>query len=432
MVSVLLAACPFTGHLDPTVRLARALVEAGHDVRVLTGSRFRHRVEGAGAQFLPLPDGADLDERRMAEHFPDRAGLRGLAAAKHDMSRIFLDPLPGQLAALDAATAERPVDVVVAEPLFMGALGLLARPRAQRPAVVTLGIMPITLSSRHAPPGGPGLTPIPTPAGQLLHVGLGAALRGLAFRGVQRHAGEMLRRAGVGEPPAFFTEWPRLSEAIVQLSVPSLEFPRPDLEVPVFFVGSLGAGGGRDVELPDWWGDLDGTRPVVHVTQGTAANTDLSQLLLPTAETLADRDVLVVATTGGAPVGDLARRLPSNARVAEFLPYDRLLPRTDVMVTNGGYGGVLQALQHGIPLVVAGAQQDKADIAARVRWSGTGVTTATLTPNRRWIDNAVGKALYDNGIRATASRVGDELKAAPGAAGAVRVVEMVAAAQYLP
>ncbi|BDZ60069.1 hypothetical protein [Barrientosiimonas endolithica] len=75
---------------------------------------------------------------------------------------------------------------------------------------------------------------------------------------------------------------------------------------------------------------------------------------------------------------------------------------------------------------------DKADIAARVRWSGTGVTTATLTPNRRWIDNAVGKALYDNGVRATAARVGDELKAAPGAAGAVRVVEMVAAAQYLP
>ncbi|WP_392424846.1 glycosyltransferase [Barrientosiimonas humi] len=102
------------------------------------------------------------------------------------------------------------------------------------------------------------------------------------------------------------------------------------------------------------------------------------------------------------------------------------------MVTNGGYGGVLKALQHGIPLVVAGAQQDKAEIAARVRWSGTGVTTATLTPNRRWIDNAVGNALYDSGIRATAARVGDELRAAPGAAGAVRVVEMIAAAQYLP
>lgn len=60
-----------------------------------------------------------------------------------------------------------------------------------------------------------------------------------------------------------------------------------------------------------------------------------------------------------------------------------------------------------------------------LRWSGTGVTTATLTPSRRWIDSAVGKALHDNKIRATAARVGEELRAAPGAAGAVRVVEMV-------
>ena len=43
-----------------------------------------------------------------------------------------------------------------------------------------------------------------------------------------------------------------------------------------------------------------------------------------------------------------------------------LLPRTDVLVTNGGYGGVQQALAHGVPLVVAGRTEDKVEVAARV------------------------------------------------------------------
>lgn len=40
------------------------------------------------------------------------------------------------------------------------------------------------------------------------------------------------------------------------------------------------------------------------------------------------------------------------------------------MVSNGGYNGVLIALCNGVPLVVNGAQSDKPEICARVRWSG--------------------------------------------------------------
>jgi UDP:flavonoid glycosyltransferase YjiC (YdhE family) len=33
------------------------------------------------------------------------------------------------------------------------------------------------------------------------------------------------------------------------------------------------------------------------------------------------------------------------------------------MVTNGGYGGVQMALSYGVPLVVAGASEDKPEVA---------------------------------------------------------------------
>ena len=43
--------------------------------------------------------------------------------------------------------------------------------------------------------------------------------------------------------------------------------------------------------------------------------------------------------------------VPSNARIASYLPFEWLLPRVDVLVTNGGYGSVNQAMSFGILLV---------------------------------------------------------------------------------
>ena len=87
-------------------------------------------------------------------------------------------------------------------------------------------------------------------------------------------------------------------------------------------------------------------------------------MIQPTISALADQDLLIVVATGGRPVGELRMALPDNVRVAEMLPYSELLPKTAVMVTNGGYGGVQKALANGVPLVVAGAREDKPEVAA--------------------------------------------------------------------
>ncbi len=88
-------------------------------------------------------------------------------------------------------------------------------------------------------------------------------------------------------------------------------------------------------------------------------------------------------------------RLPDNVRVAEFLPYDQLLPRVDVMVTNGGFGGVQRALAHGLPLVVAGASEDKPEVAARVAWTGAGIDLRRGRPSPNRIRRAVRTVLRE-------------------------------------
>jgi UDP:flavonoid glycosyltransferase YjiC (YdhE family) len=152
---------------------------------------------------------------------------------------------------------------------------------------------------------------------------------------------------------------------------------------------------------------------VVHVTQGTMANVDLGRLMVPTIRGLARDDVLVLASTGGRPVEQLAQQyggpLPGNVRVASFLPYEQLLPRTDVMVTNGGFGGVQQALAYGVPLVVAGSTEDKPEVAARVSWAGAGVNLRTGTPSGSRVRRAVRRVMGQPTYRREAARLQDQI-----------------------
>jgi UDP:flavonoid glycosyltransferase YjiC (YdhE family) len=82
--------------------------------------------------------------------------------------------------------------------------------------------------------------------------------------------------------------------------------------------------------------------------------------------------VLVVAATVLARP-DALGPLPANVRIAPFIPYDAVLPRVDLFLTNGGYVGVNRALSHGVPLVVVVATEDKPEVGARVAQTGVGV-----------------------------------------------------------
>jgi Erythromycin biosynthesis protein CIII-like, C-terminal domain len=167
----------------------------------------------------------------------------------------------------------------------------------------------------------------------------------------------------------------------------------------VHFIGPLFDSGVEEYSPPPWWPELDGERPVVHVTQGTVA-TDADQLLRPTLDALADEDMLVVATTGR----DSADRLgpvPANARVERFIPHVRLLPHVDVMVTNRGFGGISSALGHGVPLVGAGDSQEKPEVLARLAWSGAGINLKTAKPTPNQVGAAVRRVLDTASYRET-------------------------------
>ncbi|WP_264479025.1 glycosyltransferase [Lichenihabitans sp. PAMC28606] len=77
-------------------------------------------------------------------------------------------------------------------------------------------------------------------------------------------------------------------------------------------------------------------------------------------------------------------------------------------MTNGGYGSINQALSFGVPIVAAGLSEDKADVNARVRWSGAGIDLATNDPSSSELKVAVRRLLEDQQYRTGAQRIARE------------------------
>lgn len=432
MASVLVCSSPLVGHVTPMLPVAAGLVARGHDVRFLTGQRYKDDVTKNGATFIPLPTEADFDDRNLDEAFPGRAGLKGPKGIRFDIKEIFMRPGQAQYAAVRAALKERPADAVLAESLFMGAALLLTDPPSSRPAIVNCGIVPLSLASKDTAPYGLGISPTAGPVGRLRNRVLQTLTEKLVFGRVQKYA-DAIALGTTGSPfPAFFMDWPRTADCLVQFTVPEFEYPRSDLPATVHFVGpvSQSAKGAADgfagSSLPDWWEELDAGRPVVHVTQGTVANRDFDDLIRPAIDGLANDDVLVVVSTGGRPAESLTGPLPGNVRVAAYLPYDELLAKTDVFVTNGGYGGVQFALRHGVPLVVAGETEEKTEVCARVAWSGAGINLRTNRAAPDAVAKAVRRVLEDGSYREASSRIGSSIRRSRGVDELAGIVETLA------
>jgi UDP:flavonoid glycosyltransferase YjiC (YdhE family) len=143
--------------------------------------------------------------------------------------------------------------------------------------------------------------------------------------------------------------------------------------------------------------------------------------------------VLVVVTTGSEPVEAVeVPDLPANVRVERFVPDAHLMPKVDLLLTNGGYGSIQIALAHGVPVVAMGSGGDKPEIANRVNWAGVGLGMRVKVPAESQIRDAVRRVLTTSMDRARAEAFRYEMAGLdPAAAGAGLLEELAGAATSL-
>ncbi|KJK45045.1 hypothetical protein UK23_27580 [Lentzea aerocolonigenes] len=372
---ILVASMPFAGHVGAMAAVSHELVQRGHHVIAYTGAKYRHRFEGAEH----LPWTKDFDDAELNKTFPAIGDGKGVKANFANIRDVLVGT--GAAQAKDVLEAE--FDLVVTDHLAFGAA--------------------MAAETRNVPWATVAVTPL------VASRPLVRAVSGLIADGMfNRMRAEVGLAPKKGALEAFYSP-----ELLLAQGTGELETVQPPPQTQ--FVGRL-IGATTRSDVPDWWPELDG-RTVVHVTQGTL-ETGADDLLKPAMKALEEHDALVVVTTGGAPAETLGT-LPDNVRAAEFIPHDLLLPRTDVMITNGGWGGVLAALEAGVPMVVVPGQLDKAQVAKRVARAGAAVTRRNPTKLREAVDQVLEEPRH----RERAQELGRQIKAAGGAAKAADRVE---------
>jgi UDP:flavonoid glycosyltransferase YjiC (YdhE family) len=83
-------------------------------------------------------------------------------------------------------------------------------------------------------------------------------------------------------------------------------------------------------------------------------------------------------------------------------------------------------MSFGIPLVTAGLTEDKADVNARVAWSGVGINLATNEPTPQALCAAVRAVLDTPNYRSRASLMAGEFEAIDTRSEIVRIVDRTA------
>jgi MGT family glycosyltransferase len=410
-MKIVIATTPAPGHVNPMLGIARILVADGHEVVAFTGSAFRDRINSIGAAFRPIPASADQDVVDPFSKYPELKTLPpGLELLRVIKERLFVDHMPMQHESLQQLLREVAADIVMGDDYFLGLLPMLLGPRSKRPPIVCFGTTILHWPREDGAPDFLGLPPAAAPAQREKYAAIAREHERVVNQPIAHRLNQCLEDIGVkslSRPP--FEAMVEFADAYLQLTVPSFEFPRP-APASVQFVGTLPIMPNQ-APLPRWADELDGRRRVVLVSQGTVANHDFNRLVTPALVALADQpDLLVVVTAGGRPVNTIPGPIPANARLASYLPFEWILSKADVFVTNGGYGGVNQAMSFGVPLVCAGLTEDKADVNVRVGWSEVGINLETNAPTPQVLRDAVRTVLDTDRYRLRASLMRQEFQ----------------------
>ena len=194
-------------------------------------------------------------------------------------------------------------------------------------------------------------------------------------------------------------------------------------------IGMRGAVG-RPGSLPSAWGGSDD--PLVYVTFGsvTGGFDVLNVVFERSLRALADLPVRVLLTTGHAVDPESLRPWPDNARVEQWWPQDDVMPLASVVVGHGGFGTTMSALAAGVPQVVVPLFASDQEInATRIAQVGAGIRLDGRQEATEGLADAVSRVLADEGMRAVAGAMADEIASLPEVSQIVGSIEALAASR---
>ena len=352
------------GNIPPTLSVAKALLDRGHEVRMITDPVLEPEVSAIGAEFVSwttAPHRYDLDPSTdLAKDWEAKTPMGSLARSRDGYfcgpARAFADDVRAEI-------ERRPVDAAAGEMLTFGTT--IGSPGPRRPgrdpvlddglraglgrAAVRPGRDPRDRVRR--PPARP-----PALRDERPHVGQGPA-------GRQRRPPRARPRAAREPAPAVHGRRPAAAADDRGAQLPGLQ-PAGERSRHRRR-GSTTRSWTEPVELPD------GDAPLVLVGLSTTFM-DQSAAIARIAQALGTLPVRGLITTGPA-IDPASISAPANVKVVQSAPHSEVLRHADLMITHGGHGSIVKALAAGVPMVTMPFGRDQLEISARAAYKGAAV-----------------------------------------------------------
>lgn len=408
------------GDVQPVLALARALVEAGHPVRMAAGSEFRDRIASCGVE----PASSSMAARELMTSDDGRLwadlGTNPFLQARV-MRRLVLRTARAMMD--EAWDACRDADVILgtssAEPFgpsFAQKLGV--------PFITTL-LQPAFRATRSG--AATWMAPLPGRS-SMLNYAAGKLLVEGAFHWMSRDLVNDFRTGTLGLPPQSTRRWIDAAKSRpVLMGISRHVTPHPEDWPPPYHTT-----GYWFLDDPEPWSPppgleafLENGEPPVAIGFGSMTTRDAAAVTQMLLEGVSRSGKRVVLLSGWAGIGNTEH--PENVFVVDSAPHAWLFPRMAAAVHHGGSGTTAAALRAGIPQIVVPHLGDQPYWGRRMHELAVApkpVPKPKLTALR--LATTIREVTGDPRYAAAAEVLGALVRAEDGLAAAVELVERYA------
>ncbi|MEO8393414.1 MAG: glycosyltransferase [Chloroflexota bacterium] len=181
---------------------------------------------------------------------------------------------------------------------------------------------------------------------------------------------------------------------------------------------------------PAWLTAIPENTPLALVTLGTTFTGDLG-FFSWAAQAAARIGFVPIVVIGWNPIAPedkakLIAALPKHTRLLNFVPFDHVLPRTQLMIHHGGMGTTHAALIYGLPQIVVPHAADQRGQARRVAQALVGLNLSAHDVKHGMLYEGVKALANDEKVRQKAHDLAAELASLGGADRAAVALENVA------
>ncbi|MEY4385377.1 MAG: hypothetical protein RLY20_660 [Verrucomicrobiota bacterium] len=300
---------------------------------------------------------------------------------------------------LTAVLDAEPADLVVTSEMLMGVLAG-CESRGQRAAILSANLCIYPIDGM--PIFGPGLPPPFSAEERDMHDQIRAGTKAM----LEAHLPTLNRaRQGLGLAPLAST-LQQLDAAQRHLlsTARAFDFPNPSVPSEIRYIGP-------QLDEPTWtepwrspWPKND-ARPLIVVGFSTTYQAH-EGVLQKVVDAAAELPVRALVTLGQIAADDVCPA--ANTVVVPSASHNALMQQASLVVTHGGHGTVMRALQHHRPMLVIPHGRDQDENASRVVEHGAGLRLTAAASTEK-IRRALQQLLSETSFTTSARRLGSAI-----------------------